>query len=250
MTLYFPQEVSFDREKVFPFLGAVEKRAEELFGPSAFAVERATSMYQLLELLAIDGRLDRQKILGDVGCLDVSAQSPEIAVFDQLGSKSLVVAEGHQGRPSVLPKLPEVKFIPEGPTETLRELGEDSLDLATIFNAYSDDLRSKEERAKLIHALARTLKAGGHFVVTGDGTGLRMEEIQAFEKEIGFGATAPSLEITLPGNLGETMGERGWIMRSILMEEAIGFDFDRLGREPPGEHLDAYILVAKKVKGN
>ncbi|MBL7078215.1 hypothetical protein ISS42_00980 [Candidatus Shapirobacteria bacterium] len=247
MSLFIPAEVITDEGKVFPFSGTIKQEAKRLIGENSLAAHRTLMIYELLELLVIDGRLDRSVISGDVCCLDVGSSAPEAVVFHQLKSRSLTVAEGFfGGKPHTLNQLPGVKFIPKNPTQALASLGKDKFDLITMFNAYTDDVTSKEKRTILLRAITDALKPGGHFIITGDMSKLGLQVIQNLETEIRHDKTAPFLNITLPGNTQEPMSGRGWVIRSILMENTLRFDFDKLRANPHDWAHDVLILVAKK----
>ena len=243
MNLFIPQEAGIDREKIFPFLTVLSGKEDEIGDISG----RTTSIYQIMELLAMDGRLDKKKIGGDVCCLDVGNIGPEIVVFDQLQAKSITVAEGFEGHPRALRSITKAQFKPERALVALENFKAQSFDLITMFNAFCKELDSEAGRLKLIHELDRVLKNGGNFLLTSDSAGVYLHSIQALEKLVGFGNTTSSLEISLPQNSNEPMWGKGWVMRSILMENMLGFDFDKLRKKANDKYHDAMILCIKKV---
>ncbi len=245
MTFIIPSEYSSSLDKLAPYTNGVKNEAKRLFNESINAETRAVTIYQILAMLVEDGRLNGDNLKGNVCCLDVGNLPTEVAVFKQLKAKSITIGESHQSLPiSLKQKAPEVHQIIGDPLQTLSRLEPNSHNLITMFNAFSDTLESKEKRSELIHAAAKVLTTGGNFVLTCDS--IHWEELKRMEKEIIRNEPDHHLTVTFPSRK-EPMRANGWIMRSILVENTLGIDYDKLGIAITDDTHDAFILVGKKV---
>lgn len=244
MALFIPKEFKSRLDEVTPFTGGVRAEAEAMFD-NRDVEDRAVTIYQILAMLVAEGRLDGTNLRGDVCCLDVGAPPVEAAVFKGLRSNSVVLADKGHDFSHRVKNIPDTSFILGDPVQALSRLKPNSLDLVTMMNAYSDTLQSVGKRAELVDSVAQSLRVGGNFVLTCDS--LNWTNLQKLADEIGRGRTNPHLAVTLPGNRFKPMDARGWVLRSILIENTLGFDFDQGSRFLDRDY-DGCILVAQKIE--
>ncbi len=219
MSLFIPSEKSATEiENLFPFLHQL-KESEANIGDGQ---GRVTSIYQLLELLCLDGRLSRKTFYGNVCCLDVGNVAPEVEVFKVFQPQSLTIAEGRQNSSDK-----NIISVPKNALSALRDSRPNSFNLVTMLNAFCDSFDTPESRVDFLQALNRVMKKGGNFVLSSDAGKIHVSIIQALEQLVMGGKVCPDLDITLPDNQREPMFGRGWVMRSILIENVLGVNLDR-----------------------
>lgn len=250
MSIQIPSEVESNSEYFFPKLAAVRNQVDRLESSGLNFASRAKGIYQIIELLVHDGRLDRSVLSEDICCLDVGSSAPEAPVFLALGSRSVTLTEGYGPEPSFRVDEPRLRILGSEALETLAAANDRSFNYITMFNTFNPLFRFEEKRADLIRSLSRVLRPGGHFTVTADGTQVGFQELQALEGEIARGRASDSLHITFPSNRREPMWGKGWVMRSILVENVLGFSYDDLNQKPCDDYLDGAILTAIKMSSS
>lgn len=156
MSLLISEKAEKETERLFPFLHQLEKSQDYIGDHQG----RVTSIYQLLELLCLDGRLSRKTFNGNVCCLDVGNVAPEVEVFKVFQPRSLTIAEGFQTHYVQNLKDNKIKCIPKDALSALRNSRPNSFDLVTMFNAFCDIFDTFEGRVEFIQALNRVMRGG------------------------------------------------------------------------------------------